>query len=317
MISIVIPVRNDEKNLEILLSQINEKCKRKNFEIIVVDGYSTDKTREVAKKYGCKVILQDKKLGVANAKNIGVRESKFDVIVFLEADHRIKGKNVFEKIEKEFRRKNYDAATIFILPLIPQKKSIKEKILLSEVEVGIKELKLRYKQKKLPLNTTISIIKKSFFKKIGGYNEELGYGEDQEFAKRVRKLSKKVGVIYNSGLYTEVITSFKRLIIQGRWYGRNLIEYVKITKDYKKLLYVLSTGFSLPFFLLSLVLNNVYLFFLSCLLFLQLLFRCLKSFIITKEIKSFVMIVPKMIRTWGEILGLIERVLFQKKHKGR
>ena len=56
-ISLVIPTKNEEQSLPILLKEI------KNYdeligEIIIVDGQSSDKTIEVAKKFNCKIIYQ-------------------------------------------------------------------------------------------------------------------------------------------------------------------------------------------------------------------------------------------------------------------
>ncbi len=45
--SIIIPTLNEEENLPILLSSI-EKQNYKNYEVIISDSFSTDKTREVA-----------------------------------------------------------------------------------------------------------------------------------------------------------------------------------------------------------------------------------------------------------------------------
>ena len=54
-------------------------------EIIVVDSYSTDRTIEICKSKGAKVISQQF-LGYANQKNFGIQEAKFDYIISLDAD---------------------------------------------------------------------------------------------------------------------------------------------------------------------------------------------------------------------------------------
>jgi glycosyltransferase involved in cell wall biosynthesis len=58
MISVIIPARNEEKNLPELLESLKNQTYKKKFEIIVVDGKSKDRTREIAKSYGCRVIVQ-------------------------------------------------------------------------------------------------------------------------------------------------------------------------------------------------------------------------------------------------------------------
>lgn len=59
MLSIIIPTLNEEKYLPRLLDSIY-KQDFKNYEIIVSDAGSSDKTFEVAKRYGTKFILSDK-----------------------------------------------------------------------------------------------------------------------------------------------------------------------------------------------------------------------------------------------------------------
>lgn len=54
-------------------------------EIIVVDGHSTDRTFSIAKKYADKVVKDNKK-GVADARNVGWKIAKGDVIAYCDAD---------------------------------------------------------------------------------------------------------------------------------------------------------------------------------------------------------------------------------------
>ncbi|MEK6891832.1 MAG: glycosyltransferase family 2 protein, partial [Nanoarchaeota archaeon] len=83
--SIVIPTLNEEKNIRILLQQIDHK----KYEIIVVDGGSTDKTVEIAKRFGVIIIYTSKGKGAALRK--GMDAARSDIIVTMDADlsHRI------------------------------------------------------------------------------------------------------------------------------------------------------------------------------------------------------------------------------------
>ena len=82
-VSIVIPTLNEEKNIEILLNEIEKK----DFvdEIIIVDGYSKDKTVEVTEKHGCKILYDDKGKGSALRK--GLKEAKNDIVISMDADN--------------------------------------------------------------------------------------------------------------------------------------------------------------------------------------------------------------------------------------
>ncbi len=83
--SIVIPTLNEEKNLEILLSNIGKK----NYEVLVVDGCSTDNTIKIAKKFRVKLLFDENGKGAALRK--GMSAAKNDIIVAMDADlsHRI------------------------------------------------------------------------------------------------------------------------------------------------------------------------------------------------------------------------------------
>jgi len=55
MISVIIPTYNEEKNIERSLLQFqNQTIGRNNIELIVVDGNSKDKTREIARKFAAR-----------------------------------------------------------------------------------------------------------------------------------------------------------------------------------------------------------------------------------------------------------------------
>jgi len=84
-LSIIIPTFNEEKNLGGCIKAL-EKCSSADYEIIIVDGKSTDKTVEVAEKYADRVIIEENKNGLAAARNLGARMSKAKNIAFLDAD---------------------------------------------------------------------------------------------------------------------------------------------------------------------------------------------------------------------------------------
>ena len=82
MLSIIIPAYNEEKYLPRLLRCIKEQT-YKDYEIIIADANSTDKTRQIAKKYGCKIA----KGGLpAVGRNNGAKIAKGDILLFLDAD---------------------------------------------------------------------------------------------------------------------------------------------------------------------------------------------------------------------------------------
>jgi len=83
-VSIIIPTLNEEELIADCLQSLRNQS-FKDFEIIVIDGGSTDRTVEIAKEYTDKVILApDSKIG--EARLIGVKEASGNIIVSTDAD---------------------------------------------------------------------------------------------------------------------------------------------------------------------------------------------------------------------------------------
>ncbi len=84
MVSVIIPVLNEEGYLGDCLKSLNQVCG----EVIVVDGGSTDNTVGLAESYGVKVI----RIGCANRgiqMNAGAALAKGDLLLFFHADSRV------------------------------------------------------------------------------------------------------------------------------------------------------------------------------------------------------------------------------------
>lgn len=95
-VSAVVIAKNEEKYIERCLKQLKNQTLRP--EIIVVDGHSIDRTFSIAKRYADKVVKDNKK-GVADARNIGWKIAKYDIIAYCDADC-IPPKDWIENISK-------------------------------------------------------------------------------------------------------------------------------------------------------------------------------------------------------------------------
>jgi len=88
-ISIIIPVYNEEKTIENIL-EILENTDFCGLEknLIIVDDYSTDSTREILKRYKDKytVIYKEKNGGKGSAVNVGFENAKSDIVIIQDAD---------------------------------------------------------------------------------------------------------------------------------------------------------------------------------------------------------------------------------------
>lgn len=114
LISIIIPVYNSEKYISKTVKSIL-KQKDINYEIILVNDGSTDKSADICKKLNkkynnIKVIHQNNK-GPANARNVGLKEAKGKYILFVDADDIIKDNAI--KLLKEHIQENNSDLIIF------------------------------------------------------------------------------------------------------------------------------------------------------------------------------------------------------------
>lgn len=102
-ITIIIPTFNEEKNIVDVLKGVKPYAD----EILVVDAKkSTDKTAEIAKSMGAKVVKDNGK-GHGEAKRIGISEAKNDILVFFDADQSHDTKDIPRMI-KYLIDNNYD-----------------------------------------------------------------------------------------------------------------------------------------------------------------------------------------------------------------
>ncbi len=101
-LSIVLPTYNAQKDLVRFFESVNiQTLPKKEFELLVVDGGSTDKTREIARKNGAKVIHNPYKLtepGVA----LGFQKAKGDLVMVLAADNLFKDPDALETMIRVF-----------------------------------------------------------------------------------------------------------------------------------------------------------------------------------------------------------------------
>jgi len=182
-ISVVIPTYNEEKYIErCLKSLLNQTIPRKNYEIIVVDGQSTDKTVKLAKKFADKVI-QQKSEGVGGARNDGVKIAKCDIVATTDADC-IVPKNWLEDILMAFKRdKNLVAVYGVDNPI---EKTLKSKLTYKFIRIIFKFGAIFNFHTLIGTNSSF---RKDVFQKIGGYNN-LPYLDDTEISFRIKKEGK-------------------------------------------------------------------------------------------------------------------------------
>ncbi|MHA1267592.1 MAG: glycosyltransferase family 2 protein [Candidatus Helarchaeota archaeon] len=88
-ISIILPVFNEEENLEVILNQLEyliTKVSFIKFEIIAIDDGSTDKSPQILQNHNIRVIHHLTQRGYGAALKTGIKNSNYNYITILDAD---------------------------------------------------------------------------------------------------------------------------------------------------------------------------------------------------------------------------------------
>lgn len=188
-ISIIIPTLNEEKNIKTCI----ESAKRLNpFEIIVVDGGSTDRTREIASETGVLVLESPKGRGAQ--MNKGASVAKGDILLFLHADAQLLSGLSFQA-EQSNLESLYEIAS--------HPSDVRNHGLINKNYIGgffrlrfddnsistrLVEFfaNLRARLFSLPYGDQAIFIRKDIFQKIGGF-KEYPFLEDIDIVLRMRK----------------------------------------------------------------------------------------------------------------------------------
>lgn len=100
--SIIVPAYNTEKYIDKCLKSIFSNT-YKNFEVIIVNDGSTDKTEDIINKYIKKydniIYIKQKNMGLSLARNNGVKKATGDYLLFIDSDDYVE-KNLLENINK-------------------------------------------------------------------------------------------------------------------------------------------------------------------------------------------------------------------------
>jgi glycosyltransferase involved in cell wall biosynthesis len=200
MISIIIPALNEEKYLSLLL----ESIKKQDFsdcEIILADAGSSDKTVEVARKYGC--IISAGGLP-AKGRNEGAKIAAGNLLFFLDAD-TVLPDNFFKKALAEFNGRNLEMGSFCLIPLPRNRVSLFFMNIFYNQPIVLLE-------SALPHAATGILVKKNLFDKLGGFDEDVKLAEDHYLARRATKLFKaRFGIIKS----TEIFVSDRRFKTDG------------------------------------------------------------------------------------------------------
>lgn len=101
-LSIILPTYNNEKVIEDCLQSIFiQNFPKNDFEVLLIDGGSTDKTLEIAKKHPVKILENKKRIEEA-ARILGIKKAEGEILCFIDADNILTGTNWIERMLESF-----------------------------------------------------------------------------------------------------------------------------------------------------------------------------------------------------------------------
>ena len=180
----------------------NQTAKKEFYEIIIIDNNSSDKTELICKDYIQKnseinvTYFLEKKPGLSNARNRGIKEAKGDILCFIDDDGFATADYV-KTISKYASNINYSNYIAFGGKVIPCYNKGKEPIwiskyisgLVSEVDLGTK---VKSFNKKYPAGCNM-VFRKEFFENHGGFNVDLHTrGDDKYIFQKLRDNNYKI-----------------------------------------------------------------------------------------------------------------------------
>jgi glycosyltransferase involved in cell wall biosynthesis len=182
--SIIIPLYNKERYVENALQSILKQTIT-DYEIIIVNDGSTDKSKEIAVKYlsdKIRIIDHDNNKGLSAARNTGIKNAKSDYITFLDADDLWHSKYletiknlIFSFPQAHIFATNFDE----VYPKTTHKPHNGSEDLPPVFNGVIDFFKINLKQ---GIYTPSSVCwHKSVFETIGYYNEKITFSEDLDF----------------------------------------------------------------------------------------------------------------------------------------
>jgi glycosyltransferase involved in cell wall biosynthesis len=198
-VSVIIPCRNEEKYIEECLSSLlKQDYPKEKLEILVIDGMSKDKTREIIKKkfgkYPLIRLLENPQRFTPFGLNIGIKEAKGKVIVRMDAHAKYANDYISRCVDclKEHKVDNVGGA----MKTLPGSNTLIAKTiaLCLSHPFGAGNSYFRIGSKKPQLVDTVfgGCYRKEVFEKIGLYNEKMIRSQDMEFNLRLKEAGCKI-----------------------------------------------------------------------------------------------------------------------------
>lgn len=242
MLSVICPIYNEEKYIaKCIESIVAQDYSKDNLEVLFVDGMSTDRTREIVgefqKKYSFIKLLDNPKRIVPYAMNIGIYESKGDVVMRLDA-HAMYENNYFSELVSSLKRLNADnvgsVCKTDVLNKTPKTLAIRE-VLSNKFGVGNSIFRTGIDKEEEVDTVPFGCWRREVFDKYGLYDVRLVRNQDIELNKRIQRGGGKIYIVPRTYCTYYARETFSKLAKNNYGNGKWNILTVCYTKQLKSL----------------------------------------------------------------------------------
>ncbi len=219
-LSIIIPTHNEEKDIPICLNSLKRQSFQ-DFEIIIVDDGSTDKTLEIIKQFQEVKLIKGKHKGPGFSRNLGAEKAEGSILIFIDADMTF-SKDYLKRLISPIQEDNSIIGTTHDLELVENIENI-----WSKCWGRIRVSKEQAKDVKI-----FRAIRKEKFFELGKFDPKYGYADDQTFW---FKHKIKPRVAENATCYHKNPETLQKVYNQSRWIGASIDHKALNTKPIKYL----------------------------------------------------------------------------------
>ena len=251
-VSIIIPAYNEEEYLPSCLASIDSlHYSKEHIEVIVVDNGSTDRTMEIARSYGAKVIRDDD-MNVSGLRNFGAKHSKGEILAFIDSDCVVSSDWLINA-SKYFD--NMKVSAWGSPPTLPEKPTWVQRTwyLVRKREKPVQRVDW--------LESMNLFVKKNIFFLIGGFNESLVSCEDVDLCYRIHQHGTIISDAQIKVVHMGEAKTVKDFFVKEIWRGISNLNGVRshglILREIPSLLIPIYFGAFIPlFFLIMLIYSN-------------------------------------------------------------
>jgi len=235
ILSIIVPVLNGEATIEPLLKSFLEMdYPKEKIELVIVDGNSTDKTRDIAARYPVK-LLTEKREGPNVARNTGIKHTSGEIVAFTDSDCTVP-KNWVKKISENFKDQRIGCVGGNV-------KRLNDDFLSKYADNSIIPVMRTYKKHKqldsvgslvgCPVGCNMSF-RRTAIEDAGGFDENVRYSfEEDELIERICRNGYKVTLDPQVIVWHKHRSNLKDLLKQTFKYGRGVGGLLKRPKNQK------------------------------------------------------------------------------------